>query len=127
MVVSFIPYLALIVHWVHIGSSVFLLCTQSMLWLTALFSTTENRQSTIAIFSTRYKFGYLLLCHQFLNCLGVSGNILLDQHNSMLATYQCLVIRGANSDPYVESKFGNQNSKTDSELNSEIRFIRIRI
>ena len=35
--------------------------------------------------------------------------------------------KGANSDPYVKLKFGNQNSKTDSELNSEIRFIRIRI
>ena len=38
-----------------------------------------------------------------------------------------VINRGANSDPYVESKFGNQNSKTDSELNSEIRFNRIRI
>ena len=35
--------------------------------------------------------------------------------------------RPANSDFFVKSKFGNQKSKTESELNSEIRFNRIRI
>ena len=38
----------------------------------------------------------------------------------------CMVIKPANSDIYAKSKFGIQNSKTESELNSEIRFIRIR-
>ena len=57
------------------------------------------------------------------NTIGIN---IIDQYFGL--QYQVLVsIRPANSDFFVKSKFGNQKSKTESELNSEIRFNRIRI
>ena len=52
------------------------------------------------------------------------------EYNDLFLWYQSyatISIKDANSALYVVSKVGNQKSKTDSELNSEIRFNRIRI